>query len=395
MNRLVGSITLIAGTAIGAGMLSLPVATSFMGLGPSIVMFTIMACLMTYVGLLILEVLSILPANATMISMASDTMGLWGRRAAIVSYFFLLAALNVAYLSGATNLILLSCGCELSVPLRALIGGILSFGCGFLATTRTQLVDKVNRWMVGGMVACFAIMMLTVLPFMQSSFLADYNWSYCLAPLALVLTSFGYHPIIPNIFDYLERNVRRTRLAIIIGTFIPLGVYLMWQLMVLGSVSLEGDYGLRWAFTKGLPATESLAATLNIGYLPSLTGAFALLAILTSFLGTMLAMAEFIADAYRWPLDGVTKPRIAMIMAGPLLLFTLMGTRIFISALSHAGIWAAILLGCLPIVMAALARLRHKTQYRPYLVQGGYALMALCMLCFLTVIFIELLPSHM
>ena len=84
-----------------------------------------------------------------------------------------------------------------------------------------------------------------------------------------------------------------------------------------------------------------------------------------------------------------TRPRIALGIAGPLFILTLIGKNLFLAALGYAGIWAALLIGCLPIAMAAIVRKRHQGQPRPYLVQGGYGMMAAAFAFFLFIALIE------
>lgn len=393
MNRLLGSVALIAGTAIGAGMLALPVATASMGFIPSSILFVVVCCLSAYVGLLILEGLTILPANSTMISMSQDAMGLTGRRLAMVCYFFMLVALNVAYLSGATQQILSHIGWTIDLKSHLMTAGALAFGGGWLAAAHTERVDRVNRILFLGLIACFVWMMAASLPSIQADNLQGQDWSKAMGPLALIFTSFGYHPIIPNIFEYLHRDIRRTRLAIVIGSFVPLWIYLLWQLAVIGNVPLEGATGLLSALENGQPATMPLAFALQVPSLVGVMALFALFAILTSFLGTMLSLCEFVADAFGWPVNDQTRPRIALGLAGPLLALTLFGKNLFLLALGYAGIWASLLIGCLPIAMAAIVRKRHQAEPRPYLVKGGYGLMLVAFLFFFLIALGEL-ASH-
>jgi tyrosine-specific transport protein len=389
MNRLLGSITLIAGTAIGAGMLALPVATAMIGFWPSALIFLLVAACMIYVGFLIVEVLTVLPKNATMISMASDNMGVWGKRAVSISYFFLIIALNVAYLAGSSQLLLAAFGFNATSAASLIITSCLALVCAGFASSSTEKIDRANRLLFLALCGCYGAMLFGVTPYVKLSLLNHLNWRgdiYSLiSPLALILTSFGYHIIIPNIFDYLDRDIKQTKLAISIGTLIPLVVYLLWQLMVLGSVPLEGPQGLILTLQKGLPATQPLAANLNLIWLGPLAGAFALFAILTSFLGTMMALCEFIIDALNWNSDPQAKPKAALLAAVLLIAISLSGSRLFVSALEYAGIWTAILIGCLPILMAALARHRYRFQQRPYLVKGGFAVMSLAFIAFAAV----------
>ncbi|MBD4688749.1 tyrosine transporter, partial [Xanthomonas citri pv. citri] len=50
----------------------------------------------------------------------------------------------------------------------------------------------------------------------------------------IFFTSFGFHVIMASINTYLDADIRKIRIAIYIGTAIPLVAYLLWQLATHG-----------------------------------------------------------------------------------------------------------------------------------------------------------------
>ena len=54
----------------------------------------------------------------------------------------------------------------------------------------------------------------------------------------------------PHLMTYMDRDVKKVRISIILGTSIPLLVYLVWETLILGIVPIEGPGGLleakRW-----------------------------------------------------------------------------------------------------------------------------------------------------
>jgi tyrosine-specific transport protein len=282
MNRFIGSIALIAGTSIGAGMLALPLATVKMGFWPSVLAFFLLCAVMVYVGLLILEVLVKMPRHTTLISMAECTLGKTGRFFAIVSYFFLLFMLNTAYLGGASGLIMDGLSLDsTSVFLKFGICFGLICMLGAFVCLKTEVLDQFNRVLVIGMVVAYLFMMICIIPNIECARLTQVSWACFPFALPLISTSFGYHIILPNIFEYLSRDVKHTRLAIMIGSFFPLVVYLVWQLMVLGSVPMEGENSLIEALHEGASATVPLVKALDSGKLALAVLLFSLFAILT------------------------------------------------------------------------------------------------------------------
>src|SRR3990167_3617578 len=102
--KLIGSILLIVGTSIGAGMLALPIATAQLGFMGSLILLFACWFIMTAGAFTILEVNLWLPQNSNLISMARATIGPWGQIIAWVTYLLLLYSLLCAYIAGGSDL---------------------------------------------------------------------------------------------------------------------------------------------------------------------------------------------------------------------------------------------------------------------------------------------------
>ncbi len=96
---------LVAGTSIGGGMLALPIETGLSGFFPSVIIYFLCWALMTCTGLLFLETSIWMKREANLISMAEQTLGLFGKVFAWGLYFFLFYSLTLAYVSGCGNLL--------------------------------------------------------------------------------------------------------------------------------------------------------------------------------------------------------------------------------------------------------------------------------------------------
>lgn len=55
-SKMLGSIAIVAGTAIGAGMLALPLATAALGIIPALVLLVVIWGVSAYTSLLMLEI---------------------------------------------------------------------------------------------------------------------------------------------------------------------------------------------------------------------------------------------------------------------------------------------------------------------------------------------------
>ena len=95
--KLLGSILLIMGTSIGAGILALPISEASLGFFGASALLLLAWCVMTLGAFLILEVNLWLDDRSHLISMAKKTLGPLGELAAWGSYLFLLYSLLSAY----------------------------------------------------------------------------------------------------------------------------------------------------------------------------------------------------------------------------------------------------------------------------------------------------------
>ena len=95
----------MAGTAIGAGMFSLPVATSGVWFGYSLLLMLVVWYCMYSAALYLLEANLRLPLGASFDSIAEATIGPIGRIVNGASVAFLCYILTYAYISGGSSII--------------------------------------------------------------------------------------------------------------------------------------------------------------------------------------------------------------------------------------------------------------------------------------------------
>ena len=197
-----GGILLVAGTTIGAGMLGLPVMTGFMGFLPSMLLFLVCWLFMLFTGFLYIEINDSIGGNANLITMADKTLGLPGKVIAWIFYLLLLYSLIAAYISGCAPLFI-----EIfpQIPpgfskflLPLLFGGFIYLG--------THGVDLVNRGLMIGLVASYVILIALIPSHIETTLLTHISWPPFLLAAPVVLTSFGYHIIIPSLATYLNHD---------------------------------------------------------------------------------------------------------------------------------------------------------------------------------------------
>lgn len=354
--KLVGSILLIVGTSIGAGMLGLPIATAQLGFAGSVILLVICWFVTLLAAYLILEVNLWLPSNSNIITMARTTLGRYGEYAAWFFYLLLLYSLLAAYIAGGSGLL----DGILLANTWVLPRAISSFGftllLGVLVYLGIRSVDYANRGLMVVKLSCFIVVVLWLLPYTSARklFTGAYQYSPTSTALMVTLTSFGFAPIVPSLRVYFAGNVRKLKIALLIGSLIPLFCYIAWDLIIMGLIPLKGEQGLLALLNSNDP-TSSMMVILGI-LLPNagirfFVNLFTSICMITSFLAVALCLTDFLADGLRLSKDGLAKLFIHLIALLPPLITVLYFPGVFIRALRYAGIYCVILLILMPVLM--------------------------------------------
>ncbi len=352
-SRFLGGVLLVAGTTIGVGMLGLPVTTGFIGFVPSMVLFVICWAFMLLSGCFFIDVNCSVNGEANLISIAGKTLGAWGQILGWSVYLLLLYSLMAAYIAASAPLFASACKglFLLTIPtwaskffLPILFGGFIYLG--------TSYVDMINRLLMVALIISYIVLIIFIPQHIQINFLKYNYWTPFAYAAPVVLTSFGYHIIIPNLTNYLGRDRKILFGVIILGSIIALIVNVVWQLLVLGSVPLRGEHGLAWAWSNGLPAIEPLSFIVRNKFVLVGSYFFAFFAIITSFLGVGLSLVGFLTDGLKIKKNFSGVVFLIVLTFVPPLVFVFSYQRGFLVALEYAGAFVAILLIFLPAAMA-------------------------------------------
>lgn len=390
-SHLIGGILLVSGTTIGAGMLALPVSTGLAGFVPSIFLILISWIYMTYTAFLILEVNLWMGTNTNLISMARNTLGRTGEVFCWIIYLFLLYLLTTAYIAGSGPIIIDFIQALTGINLPSWTGPIPLLGIfGYFVFRGTADVDFVNRLLMLGLVIAYIAMVVFLTPYVEFNLLEYADPKYLLVATSVIVTSFGFHIIIPTLTTYLNKDVRQLKLAIWIGSAIPFIVYLVWEVLALGIIPLQGSNGIVVGYAQGSNGAQLLAAILGSSTIAMTARFFAFFAIVTSFLGVSLSLSDFLADGFKIKKNVGGRIVLYILTFLPPLLFSLTYPRAFLSALEYAGAFGVIvLLGLLPALM--VWRGRYYKHFRStFKAWGGKLALALVMVCALFVIGLEL-----
>ncbi|EKO3944123.1 amino acid permease [Vibrio fluvialis] len=374
-SKLLGSTLIIAGTTIGAGMLALPLASAGIGFSTSLMIMLALWALMAFTALLMVEIHQYADKDATLHTLAKQILGNKGKWIATFAMLFLFYALCAAYIAGSgaqfTNRISEFTGLEVSGPTGTLIFTLI---VAAVVTIGTGTVDRVNRLLFAGKMVAMVMVLTFLAPNVSQSYLLSMplGQGLIVASIPVIFTSFGFHGSIPAIVNYLDGHTPSLRKAIVVGSAIPLVIYVFWQVVTLGVVS-QPDL----VDNAGLSALiGTLSQTVHQSNLGHVIGIFADLALLTSFLGVSLGLFEFMGDTIRKKDGNMNRIVASLVTFTPPLMFALFYPQGFIMALGYAAIALAVLAIFLPLVMVARVR-RQSNNNDYYQVMGGTPALAI------------------
>ena len=364
----IGSMLLIAGSCIGAGMLAVPITTGQAGFIPSIFSFLIAWAFMLLSGLLIVEIHSTFKERVNIGSIAEKIIGPSGRILSWILYLFLFYSLLIAYISGSGSLI----HTTFSIP-KWLGATIFTAGFGMLAYRGTRVVDHWNRLFMLGKIVTYIGMIILGFQYIQPHLLKRGDPIAAFDSLPVLVIAFGFHNMIPTMMHYMDQDAKKVRKTIIAGSLFALIVYLIWDLVVLGIVPLEGQWGIVESLKRGRQASDAVAGLLGLSWVSTFAEGLAFFALLSSFLAQTLALIHFLADAFKVKHEKhETVPLCFLALVPPLIMGTIY-PNIFIHALNFAGgVCTVILFGILPAIMAWKGRYKDKT-IGTYQLGGGKA----------------------
>jgi tyrosine-specific transport protein len=375
-----GSMLIIAGTTIGAGMLALPIASAGLGFSTSIILLFVAWALMTYTALLMLEVHQYAHINASLNSLAKNLLGKKGQLIANFSMIFLFYALCAAYIAGGGAQLqpMLVEWTQLDLPPQ--LGPVLiTIVFGTIITLGIGIVDKINRVLFSIKIVALASVFYMLTPYVQGQHLLEMpiEQGLILSAIPVIVTSFGFHGCIPSIVKYVGIDTKSLRKIMMMGTALPLFIYVFWQIVSQGVMSQ-----LNLLQSEGVSGfIVSIGSLLQSAHVHHAITIFADLALATSFLGVSLGLFDFFSDTLKKGNDKKDRLIIALVTFLPPLGFVIFYPQGFIMALGYAAIALVVLAIFLPVVMVFKQRKTRDESNSDYRVKGGNSALIVAALC--------------
>ena len=359
-------ICLVAGTCIGAGMIGIPVKTAGAGFYPTIVAFVVVWAVMTASALLFLEASLSFSGAVNFISMTTSIFGNTGKNIAWLICLLFMYSIMAAYASGGAALI-----GELSpIEINNYLGTTI-FMLPFAVITYlgTKWVGFFNRLLTIGVIISFICLCGTLVLAASgtgttANLSAVVNFNLLFKALPLMVITFGYHEIIPPLKSYLREEITTLKIAILIGSIIPLIIYITWQLLILLLIPASGVDGLSEMLSSNSNPSSSLidyiADHYNNKNVLRCFATFSFFALTCSLTGSSWALFDFFADGLSIFRNKKGKFFLSLVTFIPPIIYAIVFPNGFLKALSLAGAFSAIIMIIYPVLMVWKIRIHQK-----------------------------------
>ncbi|KAH7560804.1 hypothetical protein JRO89_XS10G0109700 [Xanthoceras sorbifolium] len=335
------SIFLVAGTTVGAGILAIPAVTQEAGFLASAVACIICWIFMVVTGLLVAEVnvstmCKLGSGGVSLVSMAMRTLGTVGVQITCQSTFNSFKGLLIA--PSRFDVWHYDYRWESATLFSLVLGGLCYFGS-------QRIIGAVNGALVLGIIISFTALVVVASGDVQLNALLKANFEAVPMSIPIIALSFVYQNVVPVLCTTLEGNLSKVRTAIVLGTSIPLGLFLVWNAVILGSIT-----GHEMSSDQIIDPLQQLRS--SNGLVGPIIELFSFLAIATSYIGFVLGLSDFLVDLLKLP-AGENSPQSYLLTLIPPLLLSLIDPEIFFKALDFAGTYGVLVLfGILPAAMS-------------------------------------------
>ncbi len=358
--KFLNACLLIIGTAIGAGMLGMPVESSLGGYLPSL-LFLFISWLASFVSaIFFVEALAVIKESVNFSTLSEKILGKSSKIFILLIYLVLFLSLIFAYTKGG-GIFISDLFPIISIPMGTLLF-LLVFFPFLLKGAKT--VGRVNFLLTFPMFLSLFLIFMLGIPDINQVNLVPKNWKNGFFSLPIFITAFSFHGIIPTLFNYLNHNKKLTRRAIVVGSLFILVIYVFWQTFIMGIVPFEGEISLYSAWTQDQTAITPLKQLIKSSLLSYLAELFYFCALTTSFLGVSLGLIDFFVDALQIQNIRINKFLIMLLLFVPAFILSSTNLRIFYILLKYgAGIACTLLLVFFPTLLVVKLLNKNRMTY--------------------------------
>lgn len=330
------AIATLMGAVIGAGIFGIPFVVAKIGFIPGVIYLLVLGGLVLFLNLIYGEVILRTPGDHQLTGYAEIYLGKWGKSLATLAVFITAYGALLAYLIKVGEFLALIFAFP-QATLFSLLFFILANAAVFFGLKSVSFLTGILVVLLLSLIGLIAILgggKIDLTNFSGSDF------SFLFLPYGVILFAFFGSSVIPEMEEILRKEPQNLKKAIVIGSLIPLLVYLLFATVVVGICgSLTSDDAIA-GLVRFLP-----------GWIVNLGAVLGVLTMSSSYLVLGYVLREV------WFRDFHLSKILAFFLAClPLLILFLLGAKSFISVLSITGSLMGGLTGILIILIYLQAK---------------------------------------
>lgn len=236
MKKLLNAIFLISGTAIGAGLIALPLTSVNLGTNILVVIIFFMVFVAYKTSMMTIDLNAANGKSASIVDLSRSMSGEKAFIISMISFYTLSFSLLSVYFSGIANT--LSSFFDFNDNFIIITCGFLLF---FILNLKYSAFSKLNSILVVSLLVIISSAIIQIHTKETSIVTSVYvpqsiSASEITAFLPIIFTSFGVQNICPHIFESLNKDRGKIKIAFLIGILIPAIVYIIWNACVFENI---------------------------------------------------------------------------------------------------------------------------------------------------------------
>lgn len=302
MFRTFGAICLVSGTAIGAGIIALPITLASIGMFKSIFLMALIWLIMLMAALINTE-LNLRAGEGLPLGLLGRKFS--GRIAEVIgntSMGLLSYAVLSAYFYGGTStfqsILEYAFDAKFSFLSVALVWGLC---LSTILMCSISKVDFLNRLLFIGLISMILMMITFMLGTVSPNSIIEPN-SFATSQtqtwfkiIPVIFTSFGFQIICHTLADFCKNDKAMLQKAFFWGSLIPLIIYISWSIAIMSVLSYGAPEFYKKIMTEGTEVGELILVLMSVtkvGFLKQLVWLISALAIITSAIGVSLGLSD-------------------------------------------------------------------------------------------------------
>lgn len=240
--HVISSISTLIGFTIGAGILGIPFVIAKAGFITGLLNIIVLGILILILNLYMGEVTLRTKGIHQLTGYARIYLGKIG--------YFLMAASFIIFSYGALTAYIIKTGEFLSALLSPLFGGmtiiytLIIFIIFFIIVHKgLKIIEKSELSMVLLIIIIIIILTIFAVPHIDTNNLTNFNANNLFIPYGVIFFAFFAIPAIPEMNEELKKNKKDLKKAIIIGSLIPIIIYILFALIIVGITGINTTDG--------------------------------------------------------------------------------------------------------------------------------------------------------